>query len=246
MSIENVREGALSPEVMVHMAEVTKCFGKVVALRGINLSVKRGHYLGIFGPNGAGKTTLLRIIATLTRPSSGTVTIAGHDAVREAEKIRPLIGVLNHRTFLYGHLTAFENLQFYGRMFRMKHLSARIREMLRAVDLEAQARHLVRTYSRGMQQRLAIARAILHHPKLLLLDEPYTGLDQRAAMHLQELLQQLRAADCTMLVSTHNLQRGLALCDEILIQCRGQVMHRCSSTGLDLQMLEQMYSQYAE
>ena len=244
--MNSAREGGLSPEVMVHMVGVTKRFGKVAALRGIDLTVKRGRCLGIFGPNGAGKTTLLRIIATLTRPSSGTVAIVGHDAVREAEKIRPLLGVLSHRTFLYGHLTAFENLQFYGRMFRTKRLSTRIHEVLRAVDLEMQARQLVRTYSRGMQQRLAIARAILHHPQLLLLDEPYTGLDQRAAVHLQELLQQLCAADCTMLVSTHNLQRGLALCDEIVIQCRGKIMHRCSSASLDLQRLEQIYSQYAE
>ena len=169
---------------MVRLGGVIKRFGAMTALRGIDLELQRGHCLGIFGPNGAGKTTLLRILATLVRPSAGTVCIAGYDAVKEAEKVRPLLGVLSHRTFLYSHLTASENLRFYGRMFGIQKLSERIAEVLQVVDLEAHAHQLVRTYSRGMQQRLAIARTILHYPKLLLLDEPYTGLDQHAASRL--------------------------------------------------------------
>jgi heme exporter protein A len=226
---------------MVHLQGVTKRFGKVLALRGVDLQLERGRCLGIFGPNGAGKTTLLKIMAMLTRPSTGTVSIAGYDAAQEAEKIRPLLGVLSHRTFLYGHLTALENLQFYGRMFRVKHLDERVHEVLQAVGLEIHARQLVRTYSRGMQQRLAIARAILHHPILLLLDEPYTGLDQHAAIHLQELLQQLHEAERTIVMSTHNLQRGLELCDDIAIQCRGKIVHRCPASGLDIRTFEQLY-----
>ena len=116
----------VSTPIMVHLEGVIKHFGTITALRGINLELKRGCCLGIFGPNGAGKTTLLRILATLARPSAGTVCIAGYDAVREAEKVRPLLGVLSHRTFLYGHLTAYENLQFYGRMFGLKQLPERI------------------------------------------------------------------------------------------------------------------------
>ena len=107
---------------MVCLKDVIKHFGTITALRGIDLELKRGCCLGIFGPNGAGKTTLLRILATLARPSAGTVRIAGYDAVKEAEKVRPLLGVLSHRTFLYGYLTAYENLQFYGRMFGLKNL----------------------------------------------------------------------------------------------------------------------------
>src|SRR5437764_7679880 len=120
---------------MVHLTGVSKHFGSVTALRGIDLELKRGACLGIFGPNGAGKTTLLRILATLARPSAGTVRIAGYDAVKEAEKVRPLLGVLSHRTFLYGYLTAHENLQFYGRMFGLKKLTERITEVLQVVDL---------------------------------------------------------------------------------------------------------------
>ena len=229
---------------MVHVQGVTKRFGKVLALRGIDLQLERGRFLGIFGPNGAGKTTLLKILATLTHPSTGTVSIAGHDSVREADAVRSLLGVLGHRTFLYGHLTAFENLQFYGRMFGVKKLPERILEVLQAVALDTHAQQLVRTYSRGMQQRLAIARAILHHPPLLLLDEPYAGLDQHAAAHVQELLRQLHAVECTLIMSTHDLQRGLELCDDIAIQCRGGIVYHGSASEVDLCTFEQLYADH--
>ena len=236
----------MSSEPMVHLGGVIKRFGTITALRGIDLELQRGRYLGIFGPNGAGKTTLLRILATLIRPSVGTVCIAGHDAVREAAKVRPLLGVLSHRTFLYSHLTACENLQFYGRMLGMQQLSKRIAEVLQAVDLEAHAHQLVRTYSRGMQQRLAIARTILHHPKLLLLDEPYTGLDQHASNCLRELLLQLRSAACTIIMITHDLHRGIDLCDEIAILCRGKMVYSGPALGGEVQELEQLYSAYVK
>jgi heme exporter protein A len=234
----------VNTETMVHLNGVIKHFGTITALRGIDLELKRGCCLGIFGPNGAGKTTLLRIVATLTRPSAGIVRIAGYDAVQEAEKVRPLLGVLSHRTFLYGHLTAYENLQFYGRMFGLKKIAERITEVLQVVDLVAYAHQLVRTYSRGMQQRLAIARTILHYPKLLLLDEPYTGLDKHAASRLHDLVTYLRAESCTIIMSTHDLHRGLDLCDEIAIQCRGKIVYRGLSLGADVQAFEQLYSAY--
>jgi heme ABC exporter ATP-binding subunit CcmA len=230
---------------MVHMEGVTKRFGKVFALRGIDLQLGRGRFLGVFGPNGAGKTTLLKVLATLLRPSTGTITIAGYDIVQEADKVRSMLGVLVHRTFLYGQLTASENLQFYGRMFGVKKLPERILEVLQIVGLETHARQLVRTYSRGMQQRLAIARAILHQPALLLLDEPYTGLDQHASTHLQELLRQLHVAECTIIMSTHDVHRGLELYDDIAIQCRGKIAYYGSTAGIDLHAFEQLYAEHA-
>jgi heme exporter protein A len=229
---------------MVRLDGVTKRFGTVWALRGITLQLGPGRCLGIFGPNGAGKSTLFRVLATLTRPSAGTVSIAGYDLVRQAEKVRPLLGVLGHRTFLYGHLTATENLWFYGRMLGVRQLPERIAEVLQMVGLERQARQLVRTYSRGMQQRLAIARVILHQPAVLLLDEPYTSLDQHAAVQLQELLQQFHAAGRTIILSTHDLQRGLALCDEIAIQCRGKIVYHGAAAGLAAQEFEQLYAKH--
>lgn len=227
---------------MVRVAGVVKRFGVMTALRGIDLQLARGQCLGLFGPNGAGKTTLLRILATLTRPSAGTVHIAGYDAVQDAAKVRPLLGVLTHRTFLYGHLTAYENLQFYGRLFGVARLPARIADVLHSVDLTDKAQQLVRTYSRGMQQRLAIARAILHYPTLLLLDEPYTGLDLHAANRLHDLLQQLRSEDCTIVMSTHDIQRGLAFCDTMAIQCRGRLVYQGAAAAIDVHDFEHLYS----
>lgn len=227
--------------MMVRLAGVVKRFGTMTALRGIDLELARGQCLSLFGPNGAGKTTLLRILATLTRPSAGTVQIAGYDAVRDAAKVRPLLGVLTHRTFLYGHLTAYENLHFYGRLFGLVHLAERIAEVLHSVDLTDRAQHLVRTYSRGMQQRLAIARAILHQPTLLLLDEPYTGLDLHAADRLYDLLQQLRAQDCTMVMSTHDVQRGLACCDTVAIQCRGRLVYQGAAATVQADDFASLY-----
>jgi heme exporter protein A len=226
---------------MIHVDGVTKRFGHVLALRGVSLQLKQGRCLGIFGPNGAGKTTLLKILSTLTRPSTGSVSIAGYDTVRQADKIRPLLGVLGHRSFLYGHLTAIENLQFYGRLFGVKNLPERIAEILETVGLEVHAQRLVRTYSRGMQQRLAIARALLHSPPIILLDEPYTGLDQQAILHVQGLLHQSHAPDRTIVLSTHDLQRGLELCDDVAIQCHGKIVYYGPALGIDSRSFEQLY-----
>jgi heme exporter protein A len=231
----------LNSKIMVHVDGVTKRFGKVLALRGVSLQLRQGRCLGIFGPNGAGKTTLLKILATLTRPSTGTISIAGYDIVRYADKIRPLLGVLTHQTFLYSHLTALENLQFYGRMFGVNKLPERSAEVLSAVGLETYAQRLVRTYSRGMQQRLAIARVLLHSPAILLLDEPYTGLDQQAIAQVQELLRQSHASDQTIILSTHDFQRGLELCDDIAIQCHGKIVYHGPALGTDIRAFEQLY-----
>ena len=227
---------------MVQLTRVTKRFGASVALHGIDLQLESGKCLGLVGPNGAGKTTLLKILSTLTVPSSGTVTIAGLDAARAAERIRPLLGVLSHRTFLYGHLTAFENLHFYGRMLGVLRIGERIAEVLETVGLASLGRQLVRTYSRGMQQRLAIARAILHRPRLLLLDEPYNALDGQAVARVQALLRQLTGEGHTVVISTHDLPRGFELCDEIVIQRRGRIVDRIATSGNTYSSFSERYS----
>lgn len=234
-------------DLMVRLTGVTKRFGHAWALRGIDLEVKRGRCVGIFGANGAGKTTLLKILSTLSQPSGGSVAIAGYDALRQADKVRPLLGVLGHRTFLYSDLTARENLQFYGRMFGVEGCDDRVMEILQAVELEHQASQYVRTYSRGMQQRLAIARVLLHKPSLLLLDEPYTGLDQHAVKRLQDLLHTvLRTDNRTIILSTHDLQHGLRVCDEIVIQSRGKIVYQGAVADLDITAAEQLYLDYVK
>ena len=238
------REAVEQRPLMVQLARVTKRFGASLALQGIDLQLESGKCLGLVGPNGAGKTTLLKILSTLTVPSSGTVTIAGLDASRAAERIRPLLGVLSHRTFLYGHLTAFENLHFYGRMLGVVRVGERIVEVLETVGLASLGRQLVRTYSRGMQQRLAIARAILHRPRLLLLDEPYNALDGQAVARVQALLRHLTSEGHTVVISTHDLPRGFELCDEIVIQRRGRIVDRIATSGNTYSSFSERYSRH--
>lgn len=176
---------------MIELRKLTKAFGSKVALRGIDLRVAPGESLVIFGPNGAGKTTLIRILSSLSRPTGGKVFIGGLDLATHADGIRRYLGVVSHAPLLYDSLTAEENLRFFAQLYAMPCPGERIAEMLGRVGLTARRNDLVRTFSRGMVQRLAIARALLHDPQVLLLDEPDTGLDPQAAEMLHGLLAQL-------------------------------------------------------
>ncbi len=189
---------------MIEVHNLTKAFGSKYALRGINLRVMPGESLVLFGPNGAGKTTLVRILSSLSRPSSGTVRIGGLDLATHADGIRRYLGVVSHAPLLYDSLSAAENLRFFAGLYGMSKPEARIAEMLERVGLAARRNDLVRTYSRGMVQRLAIARALLHDPELLLLDEPDTGLDPQAAEMLHGLLAELSGRPSTALRSAQD------------------------------------------
>jgi heme exporter protein A len=212
---------------------LTKQFGPLMALRGIDLEVHPGEFATIVGPNGAGKTTLLRILATLSRPTHGHVSIAGHTLPKGADEARRQIGLLSHQPLLYGDLTAEENLQFFGKLYDVPHLKARIEQLLDQVDLSERRGDRVRTFSRGMQQRLAIARAVLHHPAVLLLDEPFTGLDPQASERLEELLHQLHDGSRTVVMTIHDLERGWAMCNRALVIARGKIVFEASTAELD-------------
>jgi heme exporter protein A len=209
---------------MIEVRELSKSFGHRVALEGVNLSVEAGEFVTLVGPNGAGKTTLLRILAMLARPTSGQVRVAGLDG-GNALDVRRRIGFLSHRTLLYEDLTAEQNLRFYARMYDLNDGSARIAELFERVGLADRRRDLVRTFSRGMQQRLSVARAVLHRPQVLLLDEPYTGLDPNATQTLTDLLADLAEEGCAILMATHNLERGLATGDRILVLVQGRIVY---------------------
>jgi heme exporter protein A len=211
--------------VMVEVHNLVKSFGPRSALAGVDLSVQEGEFLTLVGPNGAGKTTLLRVLATLTRPTSGTVRIAGLDPARAGDRARRRIGFLSHRTLLYDDLTAEQNLRFYARMYDLQGDTERIRYLTERVGLTARRHDLVRTFSRGMQQRLAVARAVLHQPQVLLLDEPYTGLDPNAAQVLTDLLAELAGEGCIVLLTTHNLERGLAVGRRVAVLARGRLVY---------------------
>ena len=207
----------------------------------ISLTVEAGEFVSVIGPNGAGKTTLLRILATLIRPTSGTVRIAGLDPAQAGPEVRRHIGFLSHRTLLYDDLTAEQNLRFYARLYGLSDASARIDELLERVGLADRRHDLVRTFSRGMQQRLAVARAVLHRPSILLLDEPYTGLDPHATDALSALLSELAGEGCTILLTTHDLERGLAVGNRVVVLSRGRVAYDAPTADTDPATFPDLY-----
>lgn len=204
--------------------KLVKRFGPKVVLRGLDLSVGSGEFVALLGPNGAGKTTLLRILASLSRPSMGTVEMAGFNLPRQASAVRRNLGVLSHQPLLYADLSAEDNLLFFGRMYGVPELDDRITEILELVGLLPRRHDLVRTFSRGMQQRLAIGRAVLHDPDILLLDEPYTGLDQDACEMLDGVLKKVGAQGRTILMTSHDLARSADLASRFDVLSRGRIV----------------------
>lgn len=203
---------------------MTKKIGDKIILQDVNLEVASGGFMAVLGPNGAGKTTLLKILSLLMPPSAGQVRIAGRPAHAVDTSLRRQIGVISHSTLLYGHLSAAENLYFYGRLYDVGNLRVRVEAVLEEVGLRYYFHDPVRTFSRGMQQRLAIARAILPEPALLLFDEPYTGLDQHAIEILNRVLRRLQDERRTIFLITHNFEQGLDLADRVVILRQGRVV----------------------
>jgi len=225
---------------------LSKTFGAQFALRNVDLEIQAGEFVTIFGPNGAGKTTLIRILSTLSKATSGDVIVEGQALGKDSDAIRRKIGVIGHQTFLYENLTAEENLKFYARLYRVQNSSDKITELLHDVGLETRRKDQVRTFSRGMQQRLSIARSLLHDPTLLLLDEPYTGLDQHASEMLTSWLTRLRERRQTTLMVTHDLERGVDLADRIAILVRGQVVFNDLRSSVDRSTFRQVYYDLVE
>ena len=226
---------------MIRLNKLIKNYGLQPVLRGVDLHVERGEFLTLLGPNGAGKTTLLRIVATLGSPTAGEIKVGGWSLPGSADKVRPHLGLISHLPLLYAELTADENLRFFARMYGLPDPDSRITEVLRAVGLAARRDDPVGEFSRGMQQRLAIARAILHQPDILLLDEPYTGLDQSAAAMLDGLLYSVATAGRTVVMTTHNLARGFANCDRVAILSQGKIAFQAGRQELDPVELHQVY-----
>lgn len=230
---------------MIEIEGLVKAFGLLPVLRGLDLSVERGTFLALLGPNGSGKTTLMRILAALSRPTAGRVTIGGWSLPAEAAAVRAQLGVVAHLPLLYDNLTARENLAFYAQLYDLPRgeREDRILAVLERVGLAARADDLVRTFSRGMQQRLAIARAILHRPHVLLFDEPYTGLDQDAAAMLDDLLRDVAQDGHTIIMTTHDLSRALALSSHVAILSRGKIGYYGPSADIDSREFPMIYAE---
>lgn len=256
---------------MITIEGLSKSFGSFYALRDVRLEIHTGEYWMIVGPNGAGKTTLLKIIATLSQPSRGKIEIDDVDAGKNSNhsrgqhkssdlppvpptlraqaskggtgrlQIRKQIGFIGHQSFLYDNLTAEENLKFYARMYRLENATNRIDDTLERVGLWERKGDLVRTFSRGMQQRLSIGRALLADPKIILLDEPFSGLDQSAIDNFIDLFSSLISPDRVIIMTTHNLQIGLQLASHYAVITRGRVIARGLSRETDYVQFKQLY-----
>ncbi|HWO90216.1 MAG TPA: ABC transporter ATP-binding protein [Gemmatimonadales bacterium] len=216
----------LSPAVAagpaLEVSDLARGFGPVRALRGVSFALERGEALAVFGPNGAGKSTLLRLLAGLLRPERGSIRLFGHPFNRSDAAQRVRIGLISHASLLYDGLTGRENLEFTARCYRLSSPREAAQRALESMGLVDAADRAAGTYSRGMTQRLAIARALLHDPEIVLLDEPFTGLDTRAAGVLRSLLERLRADRRTLVLVTHNLEEGLELATQVALQVSGR------------------------
>jgi len=202
---------------MIHATRLTKRFGNHLAVADLDLDVAKGEVFGLLGPNGAGKTTTVRMLTALIAPTSGTATLAGHALATAAPAIRANVGVLTETPGLYDRLTAAENLRFFGRLHAVPDLERRLRQYLDLLGLAERQHDLVGGFSKGMRQKLAIARALLHEPPVLFLDEPTSGLDPTAAKVVRDFIASLRADGRTIVLCTHNLDEAERLCDRIAI-----------------------------
>ncbi|MBI2919413.1 MAG: ABC transporter ATP-binding protein [Chloroflexi bacterium] len=232
---------------IIEVSKLTKDFGARRALRGVDLTLQEGEFLVLFGPNGSGKSTLIRILATLVKPTSGSVRIAGREVKDDPRAVRPLIGMVGHQTFLYDDLTVRENLDFYGKMYQTPQLPETMGSLAEMLGLTPWLDERVRTLSRGWQQRTSLARALVHDPPILLLDEPETGLDPEA---ISQLPQWLNRADHpspsspsrrTVLMTSHNLDRAGDTGDSVAVLAYGRMQYRAPRAGLDLPSFKETY-----
>lgn len=218
----------VAPEVVntdlaLEVRDLSRTFGARKALDNVSFELPKGAFLSIFGPNGAGKSTLLKVLSTLTVPSKGTAHVLGLDVVQGAVELRERMGFISHNPLLYPDLSAEENLEFFAELYCLERPKERINELLTAVELDHRRLDLVRTFSRGMTQRLSIARALLHEPEIIFLDEPYSGLDPHAMDILDELIASVREQHTFVMVS-HDLAKGLELCSHALILAKGKIV----------------------
>ena len=231
----------MSDEVALRARGLVREYGAVRAVDGVDLTLGAGEALTIFGPNGAGKSTLLGMLGGAIRPTRGDVSLRGEPIDGATTSWRSRIGILSHRGFLYARMTSAENLRFYGELFALDRVEERVHAGLDRVGLSDRARSEVRELSHGMRQRLSLARALLHDPDIVLLDEPYTGLDPSAASVLRDVLSELRDGSRTVVVVTHNLREGLAMATRVAIQRGGRFVWEGASDAFDPVDFERHY-----
>lgn len=233
----------LSVTTAIQARSLAKSYGRQPALKDLDLTLNWGESLTVLGPNGSGKSTLIKLLSTLVRPTSGNLTEAGIDPQRNVTRLRSLIGVVTHESLLYEELTGKENLEYYGRIYGVDNLQSRIEKLTQALALTQHIHARVRTLSHGLRKRISLARALLHRPCLLFLDEPETGLDQEALGLLNQVLKDHLAAGGCSVVATHDVQGDILLGSQVAILVKGRFAYQGSSKSLDSNKLHSLYRQ---
>jgi heme ABC exporter ATP-binding subunit CcmA len=236
----------MTADPLIRVIGLGKAFGRHVVLDDVRLEVRPGEAVALLGANGAGKTTFLRILATLTRPSRGSASILGHDCARAPERVRPHIGLVAHGAYVYEDLTALENLRFWTALAGLAADGAALARALAAVELERFAGERVRTFSAGMKRRLSLARFVLSRPRVLLLDEPFAGLDQRAKKWLEGYLEAFKAAGGALVMATHSFGRELALADRLVILAASAIALDTPRASMGADEIARLYRLHAE
>ncbi|WP_318508453.1 ABC transporter ATP-binding protein [Bacillus sp. T3] len=231
---------------MIQIKKLIKQADTKLILRGINLSIEKGETVAILGPNGAGKSTLLKVIATLIKPSSGEVKINGLDLKKNGNDIKKLMGYLPHSSLLYEHYSPLDNLVFFGNLYGVKDVEEKAVKLIKDVGLSFFLKEPVKNFSRGMIQRTAIARAIIHEPELLLLDEPHTGLDQGAISILNDVIISMKQKGATTLMVTHDFKQAAEICDRIIIIKDGKVADDFKISENQIDFVTEKYLQHTE
>lgn len=224
----------------VEARHLTKVFGTRKAVDDVSFELPEGAFLSVFGPNGAGKTTLLRVLSTLARPSAGEARICGYDLKESPDEARGVIGMISHAPMLYPDLTAEESLMLYAELYGVENPKGRVGELLDAVGLSHRRLDQVRTFSRGMTQRVSIARALVHDPRIVFLDEPYSGLDPHAVDVFDELIGAMRA-DRTFVMVSHDLRKGFEMCTHVMVMSQGKIEKFAPKDDVDFNEFEQLY-----
>ena len=220
---------------------LSKSFGFKKVLDGINLQFEKGDFVTLFGPNGAGKTTLIRILSTILKSDEGNISISDYDIKKNVSDIRKIIGLLSHENFLYQNLTVAENLKFFAKLYNVKNSEESISYKLNKIGIYSKRNELIRNLSSGMKQRVSIVRSLVHDPEIILLDEPFVGLDIEGSEYLLELFGEFKKENKTALVTTHDLRLGLHECTKVVVINKGQIRFNEIIENVDVNSFESTY-----